>query len=45
MRILLFLFYTFSLSAQISGTIVNEKYEPIPYVNIWVQDENIGTTS
>jgi len=45
MRTLLFLFYTFSLSAQISGTIVNEKDEPIPYVNIWVQNENIGTTS
>ncbi|WP_396156302.1 carboxypeptidase-like regulatory domain-containing protein [Flavobacterium sp.] len=45
MRTLLFLFYTFSLSAQISGTLVNEKDEPIPYVNIWVQDENIGTTS
>ena len=38
MRTLLFLFYTFSLSAQISGTIVNEKDEPIPYVNIWVQN-------
>ncbi len=45
MRTLLFIFYTFSLSAQISGTLVNEKNEPIPYVNIWVQDENIGTTS
>lgn len=40
-----FLLFSLSLSAQISGTIVDEKGLPVPYVNIWVEDENIGTTS
>ena len=31
---------------QISGVVVNsETKEPIPYVNIWVEDANIGATS
>ncbi len=31
---------------QIKSVIVNsETQEPIPYVNIWIEDENIGTTS
>lgn len=33
------------LSAQIHGTVVNQKGNPVPYVNIWVENENIGTTS
>ncbi|MCF6131455.1 carboxypeptidase-like regulatory domain-containing protein [Flavobacterium wongokense] len=39
------LLIAFSASAQISGTIVNEKGNAIPYVNIWIENENIGTTS
>lgn len=33
------------LSAQIKGVVVNSKGAPIPYVNIWVENENVGTTS
>jgi hypothetical protein len=37
---------TFSLSAQIKGVVKDSLTgKPIPYVNIWVQDENIGSTS
>ena len=42
---LLFLFITLSLSAQIKGIVVDENNKPIPYVNIWVENKNIGTTS
>jgi hypothetical protein len=35
----------FSLSAQIEGTVVDKNDKPISYVNIWVENENIGTTS
>ena len=41
----LFLFITFSLSAQIKGVVVDENNNPISYVNIWVENENTGTTS
>lgn len=34
--------FTFS---QIKGVVVDENDKPIPYVNIWVEGENIGTTS
>lgn len=34
--------FTFS---QIKGVVVDENDKPIPYVNIWVENENIGTTS
>ncbi|MQP24984.1 carboxypeptidase-like regulatory domain-containing protein [Flavobacterium sp. LMO8] len=39
-------FISFSLSAQIRG-VVNDSIsgEPIPFVNIWVENETIGTTS
>lgn len=41
-----FLFLTFSLSAQIRGVVKDSiSGEPIPYVNIWVENETIGTTS
>ncbi|MFN3752784.1 carboxypeptidase-like regulatory domain-containing protein [Flavobacterium sp.] len=42
--IVLFL-QTLSGFAQIKGVVVDEKNQPIPYVNIWVENENIGTTS
>ena len=34
-----------SLSAQIKGIVVDENNNPIPFVNIWVEGENIGTSS
>jgi hypothetical protein len=39
------LIFSCSLSAQIQGTVVDEDNKPVPYVNIWVENENIGTTS
>lgn len=46
-KLLLFLLLTIStLTAQISGTVKDSLTgKPIPYVNIWVENENIGTTS
>lgn len=43
---LLLVFISCSLSAQIKG-VVNDSLsgKPIPYVNIWVENENIGSTS
>ncbi|MDP5027786.1 MAG: carboxypeptidase-like regulatory domain-containing protein [Flavobacterium sp.] len=42
----LFFFISFSLSAQIRGVVKDSiSGEPIPYVNIWVENETIGTTS
>lgn len=41
----LMLLIGFSLSAQIKGVVVDENDKPISYVNIAVQNENIGTTS
>jgi hypothetical protein len=36
----------FSLSAQVKGVVKDSLTgKPIPYVNIWVQNENIGSTS
>jgi len=34
-----------SASAQIKGIVVDESGKPIPYVNIWVENENNSTTS
>lgn len=46
MKIILFLFFTFSLNAQIRGVVKDSiSGEPIPFVNIWVENETIGTTS
>lgn len=42
---ILFLLFTISLSAQIKGVVVDQNNNPIPYASIWVQNENIGTTS
>jgi hypothetical protein len=41
----LFLLFSFPLSAQIKGIVVDEYNKPISYVNIWVENENISTTS
>jgi hypothetical protein len=35
----------FQLKAQTRGTVIDSLGTPIPYVNIWVDGENIGTTS
>lgn len=46
MKFLFFLLLSFSLSAQIKGVVKDSiSGEPIPYVNIWVENETIGTTS
>jgi hypothetical protein len=43
--ILLFLI-SFSITAQIKGVVKDSiSGKPIPYVNIWIENENIGTTS
>ena len=43
---LFFFFLTISISAQIKGVVKDSiSGEPIPYVNIWVENETIGTTS
>ena len=39
------LFLSISFSAQTKGVVIDESGKPIPYVNIWVENENIGTTS
>ena len=44
-RIVLFFLFSISLSAQTKGVIVDENNQPISNVNIWVENENIGTTS
>ncbi|PKP19264.1 MAG: hypothetical protein CVU07_00210 [Bacteroidetes bacterium HGW-Bacteroidetes-23] len=42
----LFFLLSFTLTAQISGTVKDSTTgKPISYVNIWVENENIGTTS
>lgn len=41
----LFFWVSFGISAQTKGVVVDENNNPIPYVNIWVENENIGTTS
>lgn len=35
----------FYVSAQTKGVVVDESGKPIPYVNIWLENENIGTTT
>ena len=46
-RVLLLLLLTvFSLAAQIKGVVKDSiSGEPIPFVNIWIENEEIGTTS
>ncbi len=43
--IFIFFLINFSLSAQLKGVVVDENNAAIPFVNIWVESENIGTTS
>lgn len=43
--LILFLFIQFSLFSQIKGIIVDAFNKPISYVNITVENENLGTTS
>ncbi|MDI1254727.1 MAG: carboxypeptidase-like regulatory domain-containing protein [Flavobacterium sp.] len=43
--IIFFLFIKFSLSAQVKGIVIDSQGNPVPYVNIWVENENNGTTS
>ena len=45
MKYLYFLLFSLSFFAQTKGVVVDESGKPIPYVNIWVENENIGTTS
>ena len=46
MKYFFLLFLSFSLSAQIKGVVKDSiSGEPISYVNIWVENETIGTTS
>lgn len=45
MNYLFFILFSLSISAQTKGVVVDESGKPIPYVNIWVENENIGTTS
>jgi hypothetical protein len=41
-----FFLVSFSITAQIKGVVKDSiSGKPIPYVNIWVENENIGTTS
>jgi len=42
----LFLFlFSLPLFAQIQGKVIDASGNPVPYVNIWVENENIGGTS
>ncbi len=46
MKYLLFIFTTFTISAQIKGVVKDSLTgKAISYVNIWVQNENIGVSS
>jgi CarboxypepD_reg-like domain len=42
---MLFFFIGFTMAAQTKGVVVDENGKPIPYVNIWVEDENIAASS
>ena len=43
--LIFFLLFNCAVFAQIKGKIIDENNQPIPYVNILVENENIGTTS
>ena len=42
---LLLLLVSSCIYSQIKGIVLDENNKPIPYVNIWIENENIGTTS
>ncbi|MEY2922230.1 MAG: hypothetical protein RL108_852 [Bacteroidota bacterium] len=45
-KLALFFLFSTALSAQIKGVVKDSiTRKPIPYANIWVENENIGTTS
>ena len=41
----IFLISSISLFSQLKGKVVDVDNRPIPFVNIWVENENIGTTT
>ena len=41
----LFLICSLSVNAQLKGTITDDKNQPIPYVNIYIENSYTGTTS
>jgi hypothetical protein len=42
----LLLLVSFSITAQVKGVVKDSvSGKPIPYVNVWIQNENIGTTA
>ena len=43
--VFLFLVCSFSVSAQLKGTISDSEHQPIPYVNIYIENSYTGTTS
>jgi hypothetical protein len=43
--LLLFLFFTILLQAQVTGTVTDTNETPLPFVNIYVQNTTLGTTS
>lgn len=45
LTITLLLLVTNLLSAQVKGIVVDQNDKPIPYVNIWIENEAIGTTA
>lgn len=45
-KLLFLIFFTISVTAQIKGVVKDSiTGEPIPYVSIWVENENIGVSS
>jgi hypothetical protein len=45
MKFLLLFLFSYSAFSQTRGVVIDSLGMPIPYVNIWVDGENIGTTS
>ena len=43
--LVLLLLISVNVMAQVKGIVVDESGKPIPYVNIWVENENNSTTS
>ncbi len=43
--LILLLLISVTVMAQVKGIVVDESGKPIPYVNIWVENENNSTTS
>ncbi len=43
--VLLLLLVSSCIYSQIKGIVLDENNKPIPYVNIWIENENLGTTS